>query len=273
MAWILEYNSASHGLGFPFGRPHLEFYLRMEKATPVLTHLREKGASVLPLVKLNRVLTDSALKKWVSHLQEKISLFDELRKAMRIATLENNRGLNDEGDDDIKTIESRVKKFRYSTKVEKLAKNDIRYHKMVKQIDTYWDKLFAGPVLVDTPNGKLLIQPQRTTNLLEQSFRFLKRDSRKKSGWHSLDKTLTSMLAETALVKNPDNPDYVTILLKGKKSLATRFADIDILLIHKEEKKNAERGRKYPKKMGKLFKIPHLPQKLVKMTSKWHDYV
>ncbi len=265
VAWILEYSSASNGFGFPFDRPHLEFYLRMEKAYPVLKHLKEKGVSVLPLVKLNRVLTDSALKKLVSCIQEKISLFDELRKAMRIAGPETHHGLNDEGDDDIKTIEDRVKKFRHSTKVETLARNDISYHKMVKQIDKYWDKLFADPIQVDTPKGKITIQPQRTNNLMEQSFRFLKRDGRKKSGQHSLAKTLTGMIAETPLVRNLKHPDYVDILLKGKKSLATRFADIDIQQVRQEEKKNAERWRKYPKRMRKLFKIHHLPQKMIKI--------
>ena len=265
VAWILEFNSSSHGLGFPFDRPHLEFYLRIEKSYQELKHLKEQGVSVLPLTKLHYLLIDNALKKLVSRIQEKISLFDKLRKAMRIASPENNQGLNDNGDDNIKTIERRVKKFRYSSEIEKFAKNDASYHKMVKQIDKYWDKLFADPILVDTPNGKLFIQPQRTNNLLEQSFRFLKRNGRKTSGCHSLNKTLTSMLADTPLVKNLDKPDYVEILLKGKKNLAARFADIDISLIREEEKRNAERWNKYPKRMGKLFKILDLPQKLVKL--------
>lgn len=223
--------------------------------------------TVLPLTTLNKVLTDVALKKLVSRIQEKISLFDELREAMRIANPETHQGLNDEGDDDIKTIAGRVKKFRYSTPVETLASNDIRYHKMVKQIDKYWDKLFADPIQVDTPNGKITLQPQRTNNLMEQSFRFLKRDGRKKSGLHSLTKTLTGMIADTPWVRNLKNPDYVNILLKGKTSLADRFADIDIRLVRQEEKKNAERWKKYPKRMRRLFKISHLPQKLVKIAA------
>ncbi len=57
----------------------------------------------------------------------------------------------------------------------------------VKQIDRYWDKLFVDPIEVDTPTGKITIQPKRTNNLLEQSFRFMKRDYRKRSGQHSLN--------------------------------------------------------------------------------------
>ena len=265
VAWILEYSSASNGFGFPFDRPHLEFYCRMEKAYPILKGLKKQGVSILPLSTLNKVLADVALKKLVSRIQQKICLFDELRNAMRIAGPETHQGLNDEGDDDIKTIAGRVNKFRYSAQVEMLASNDISYQKMVKQIDKYWDKLFADPIQVDTPNGKITLQPQRTNNLMEQSFRFLKRDGRKKSGQHSLAKTLTGMIADTPLVRNLKNPDYVNILLKGKMSLADRFADIDILLVRQEEKKNAERWRKYPKGMRKLFNNSHLPQKMIKM--------
>jgi len=33
---------------------------------------------------------------------------------------------------------------------------------MVKQIDKYWEKLFADPIMVTTANGeKILVQPQR----------------------------------------------------------------------------------------------------------------
>ena len=264
ISWVLEYASASHGLGFPFDRPHLEFYLRLQEAYPVLKQLKQQGIDGIPLQVMSRTLTDPALKKLVQRIQEKILVFDELREAMRIACPDKHKGLNDKGDDDIKTIESRVRQFRHSSKVIELASGDTSYYKMVKQIDKYWDKLFADPVEVETPSGKLMVHPQRTNNLMEQSFRFLKRDRRKKSGQHSLAKTLKGMLADTPMVRNLSNPAYVRILLKGKDTLASRFAEIDILQIQKEEKENERRWRKYPKRMCRLFKIPHLPQKMVK---------
>ena len=268
VAWILESASACHGFGFPFDQPHLEFYLRLQEAYPALKQLKEKGVSVLPLTILSRALTDAALKKLVSRMQQKVSIFEELRQSMRIARVEHHQGLNDEGDEDIKTIESRVKRFRHSAKIVRLASSDTSYHKMVKQIDRYWNKLFADPIEVDTPTGKMTIQPQRTNNLMEQSFRFLKRDGRKRSGQHSLNKTLKGMLADTPLVRNLANPDYVAILLNGKKHLAERFAAIDIEQVRREQKENEKRWRKYPKRMAKLFKIPHLPQKLMKTAAK-----
>ena len=268
VTWILESASACHGFGFPFDQPHLEFYRRLQEAYPALKRLKEKGVSVLPLTILSRALTDGALKKLVSRMQEKVSIFEQLRQAMRIARVEHHQGLNDEGDEDIKTIASRVKRFCHCANIVKLASSDTSYHKMVKQIDRYWDKLFADAIEVDTPTGKMIIQPQRTNNLMEQSFRFLKRDGRKKSGQHSLNKTLKGMLADTLLVRNLANPDYVAILLKGEKNLAERFATIDIQQVRREEKENDQRWKKYPKRMAKIFKMAHLPQKLMKTAVK-----
>ncbi len=81
-----------------------------------------------------------------------------------------------------------------------------------------------------------------------------------------MGKTLVAMLADTPLVRNLKNLDYLKILLKGKKSLAARFSDIDILQVRQEEKENAQRWKKYPKRMKRIFKIPDLPQKLMKVT-------
>jgi len=265
LAWVLESDNACHGFGFPFDQPHLEFYLRMQETYPSLQELKTQGVSGLPLIVLGKMLRDAALVNMVTRIQEKISIFEALRVAMRIACPENNQALNDEGDKDIKTIKGRVIKFRHCAKVEALAKNDISYRKMLKQIDKYWDKLFADPIQIETPTGNIQIQPQRTNNLMEQSFRFLKRDRRKKSGQHSLSKTLKGMLADTPLVRNLSNPEYMIILLQGKKDLASRFADIDIKQVRQEEKENENLERKYPKRMCRLFKIPHLPQKLMKI--------
>jgi hypothetical protein len=48
------------------------------------------------------------------------------------------------------------------------------------------------------------------------------------------------MLAQTPLIKNLENPQYMEIILNGKVTLAERFAEIDIDQVRKifaEEKK------------------------------------
>ena len=99
---------------------------------------------------------------------------------------------------------------------------------------------------------------------MEQSFRSLKRDGRKKTGHRVLSKTLVAMLADTPLVRNLDNPDYLRILLQGKLTLAERFAEIDIQQVCQHEQENSRQFRKYPKHMRRLLRILHLPRKLVK---------
>ena len=62
-------------------------------------------------------------------------------------------------------------------------------------------------------------------------------------------------------------------MLNGKETLASRFADIDIQQVREEEKENERRWRKYPKRMCKIFKIPHLPEKMMKIAYNWDYYV
>ncbi len=137
---------------------------------------------------------------------------------------------------------------------------------MVKQLDKYWKKLFADPIEVNTPAGIISIQPQRTNNILERFFRDFKRGYRKRSGNRSLCKTIKAMIADTPLVKNLENPDYMKIILNGKCTLEERFAEIDIKLIRHELKEKQKQIGNIPARMRKIYKIRDLPKKLIKHT-------
>ncbi len=128
---------------------------------------------------------------------------------MRIASPNGKDGINDDGAEaDIKTIEEAVTAFRNSEKIMGLTEKDTDYKKMVKQIDKYWEKLFADPIIITTPEGKMIqIQPQRINNILERFFREIKRNYRSKSGTKSLIKTIRAMMADTPLIKNLSNPE------------------------------------------------------------------
>ena len=194
---------------------------------------------------------------------KKVETFKKLREALCIAVPKSNQGLNDDGQEaDIKSIEGKIKRFRKKIVADK------DYNKMVKQIDKYWDKLFADPIQVSTKTGSTFIQPQRTNNILEQFFRYLKRNGRRRSGNHALSKTLKTMLAQTPLVKNLENPPYMEILLNGKADLADRFAEIDIIQVRKAVGVDKRVTQKYPKRMAKVFKIPNLPRRLLERPPK-----
>ena len=272
VTWVLESRSKSNGYGFPFDRPHVDFCDLLQEAYPMMKSLKKEmplGSPKISLATLSRTLNDTSLMNSLALIKVKISIFDELRDVMRIVSPDGVEGLNDNGGDvEIKTIESGVKKFRESEKIINLAKSDIRFRKMVKQIDKYWCKLFADPIEVKTVAGVVMILLQRTNNMLERFFRKIKSGSRKKRGTSSLSKVLKAMLADTPLVKNLDNPEYVEILLAGKKNLAERFAEIDIATVRAALQQGDEAARKYPKGMAKIFKITDLPNKIAQMALK-----
>ncbi len=88
ICWILEARVGPNSFGFPFDRPHLDFYLRLREAYPDLKRLKSKmayNASLLPLMPISKVLNDQALAGTVHRMQDKIKIFDQLRTVMRIA--------------------------------------------------------------------------------------------------------------------------------------------------------------------------------------------
>jgi hypothetical protein len=270
--WILDANSELNGYGFPFDRSHLVFYKRLKTARSIVENLSTKKKKDGYIIKLNRVLgqaiNDSNLKTTVGRMEEKVQIFDQLRDMMRIAVADGKKGLNDNGENvDMKTIKEAVTIFRNSDKIKAAVESNVDYKKMVKQIDKYWEKLFADPIMVTTANGeKILVQPQRTNNILERFFRDLKRMYRSKAGTQSLNKVIKAMLADTPLVKNLSNPQYVEIILNGHNTLEDRFAEIDEKLVRQEMKKSVVH-RGLSARMRKVLRKPNLPSLLAK-TSK-----
>jgi hypothetical protein len=188
---------------------------------------------------------------------------------MRIAPLSGRRGLNDEGQrGNIRTIEKRVEKFRAWPTARKDYPHNPHAQKMIKQIDKYWQKLFADPITVQTPSGPIHIQPRRTNNILEQFFRILKRANRRKTGNASSSRMLRTILAETPLVQNLENPTYLKILLHRKASLQELFAEIEIDIVRQAFREAQKTPEKIPSKLKPLIAMPDFPEKLVKMLEK-----
>ncbi len=268
--WIFEAPHRSRGYGFPFDRPHLEFYRRLKTVHGLLQdissiHLRNKAKDNRPFIQMNKlleeVLADRALSNAVTAMAKKATVFDKLRRALRIALPEGKSGLNDNGDEtDIKTIEEQVSTFKEWLRGDESRKTT--YLKMIEQMDKYWGKLFADPLIVNTSEGPVTIAPQRTNNILERFFRDIKRRGRKKSGTASLNKTLKTILADTPLVRNLEKEEYQKIILNGCSSLAERFSRIDDKIVRDQLKKTEENHEKIPPEVKKIIKQKDLPQKI-----------
>jgi hypothetical protein len=89
-------------------------------------------------------------------MEEKVAVFNRLRKAMRITLPQNKRGLNDNGElpSNIKTIQKEVGDFTARLSKCKACSGGKKYQKLLEQIDTYFEKLFADPIIVQTAAGR-----------------------------------------------------------------------------------------------------------------------
>lgn len=270
--WAFDTSGELNGYGFPFDLPHLSFYQRLKRVYSFIgqirdSRLRHEDKIYKPLFQLFRltkgVMDDPTLTKSVAQIEQRVKVFDNLRKALRIALPDGGKGLNDDGDGtDIKTIEEKVKEFRQQVMNDSPLSKKAPYKKMIEQIDTYWEKLFAYPIPVDTPDGRIFIQPQRTNNILERFFRDLKRRNRKKSGMSSLTKTLKVILSDTPLVKNLENEQYLTTILDGCATLGQRFARIDSKLVVEELKIAKDESEAIHPQLKKMIRQPCFMEKL-----------
>lgn len=234
--WALQGKHCGDGYGFPFDRPLLVFAERVIELSALLSdliHLLPAGdrQDNQPLFNLARIVSrarkDIGLLQAVEELRWRSNTFDLLRQAMRIALPDGGNGLNDDGTPEVMgSIRQSVARFREELEKSPKLTADRLSQKMAEQIDKYEDKLFADPIEVMTPQGKAAIYPQRTNNILEQFFRGMCRGHRRKTGNNSMHRVLQTMLADTPLVKNLDNPEYMEILLDGKENLVELFAEL-----------------------------------------------
>ena len=122
------------------------------------------------------------------------------------------------------------------------------------QIENYWEKLFSDPIKITSPEGDSFIQPQRTNNIIEQFFRGIRRAHRRTTGNNSMCKKLQSMFADTLLVKNLNNPDYMKVILDGNRSLEERFAEIDNEQVIARTKDAVNDENKIPRKIKNMIR-------------------
>ena len=270
--WALQGKHEGDGYGFPFDHPLLMFaerIMELDRLMPDLLNRFGTGNKLLcKFAKLVAVIAnDLELQQKVEELNWRSKIFDQLRDAMRIAPIGGGNGLNDDATtEDMTSIRQGVKQFRQGLEDDRMLAADPLCRKMAKQIDKYGEKLFADPIVVNTPNGTIIIYPQRTNNILEQFFRSIRRGERRKTGNDSMCRTLQTMLADTPLVKNLDNPQYMEVLLNGKANLEELFADIGRSPLTKSEIAEPNPNLILPK-VGKLIAMKNLPAQMLSLSS------
>ena len=273
--WVLHGKRSGNGYGFPFDRPLLHFaerVLELNHCLPEFLNLLPDDNTKRPLRRLAKQISASGHDKKfliaIKELRWRIKVFDDLRNAMRIAPENKNNGLNDDGgQESMDTIRKEVKKFRNKLKNKSNLASDTLCQKIGKQIDKYSEKLFADPIEVSTPAGLILIYPQRTNNILEQFFRSFRRTQRRKTGNNSLNQMLNTMLAQTPLIKNLDNPEYMDVLLNGEKSMEDLFAEIDKKIRFEDYNSEKNNDRILPG-FRSVMKLKNLPELIGQLFAK-----
>lgn len=270
--WCLQGKKSGNGYGFPFDRPLLTFadrLLTLSDCLPRLTHKLQHTCGQDRLLRhlqqlVSGITKDDVFQRATKELKWRIEVFDRLRQAMRIALPDGHKALNDNGDaKSISTIEKGVKRFRLELDTDPKLSNDLLVLKIAKQIDKYETKLFADPIKVTTQDGNSnVLFPQRTNNILEQFFRALRRGQRRKTGNNALSKTLQSMLADTPLVKNLENPVYFELLLDGEETLADCFARLQSDITTTDMSDLSEYVGRILPGFKPLLKSPTLPEKV-----------
>ncbi len=76
---------------------------------------------------------------------------------------------------------------------------------------------------------------------------------------------LQTILAETPLVRNLENPAYMKILLNGERSLESVFSTIDTEAFRETFRIAQEAPEKVPAKLKPLIAMPDFPEKLANM--------
>jgi hypothetical protein len=276
--WALEGKTQGQGYGFPFDRPHVQFARRLRDLGPGLeqikhVHLRGQWMDNKPLLKLScelqKVSADEGLSRMLAAIGLKIEVFDRLRRAMRIAQTDGAAGLNS-GSNPVAMgpMQKAVEQFRQEITARSDYDSTGHWQALIGQIDKYKDKLFAGPIAVPTPGGTLLLQPQRTNNLMERFFRDWRRGARRRTGHNSISRFLQSMIADTPLVRNLENPRYLKILLHGQATLEERFAQIDIETVRQELQAAQASLEKVPSKIRQLIAVPAFPEAIRRLFQK-----
>ena len=262
--WMFDTASLS-GYGFPFDMKHFVFYQRLILGYERIKRLHDLTGSkpFYQLIKLlTRIIDDPELKQAALCLEKNAEIFNELRQALRITLPDGKQGLNDDGEAcEMKSIAERVGKF-----VEKYDSSVDRFHrKMIEQIQKYDDKIFADPIPITVDGQVVEVQPQRTNNIMERFFRYLKRLLRKRSGSVSVKRSLAAMLPGTVLVKNLEDKEYLELLLNGTSGLEERFSQIDSRLFLSEFSKMKSNNKKIPAAARKLIREDHSLDKIEKM--------
>jgi len=241
--WVLDYSVEGKGLDFPFALPWLALYERCLQASSAidafLMNPPQDDSVRKPLERLRRILQlvedkDPAFAAAADTLTRREALFGELRGALRLKDGSSRRktGHERQSQRELNDIRAAVRRLASSLRrrrprrgpaEDQLEAIDIILAHLKKHGRFLWGhaiRLSAG-----VGGGIRLIE--RTNNLLESWFRFLKHGERRRSGRKILTQDIEMLSPAAALASNLKQADYVAIVCGAIDRLPEAFARLD----------------------------------------------
>ncbi|MCL4312370.1 MAG: transposase, partial [Candidatus Thermoplasmatota archaeon] len=220
---ILEsiFSTGSSGYGFPFSLSHLNFYLSCKEAEKKLNNLlsRITGEDSIKLLntaikEITRITKNNRIVKTVKKLSGINMLFQKIRNAFNMPD-KGNLSADMEDDDSIQEKCNIV-----IGEMEIYLHTNIPAHMFTaaKHIITRYHERKAM-LFANNPEHTI----PRTNNNMEQFFRKLRRNVRKRCGNIATGNILAQSGVSLAIFQNMDNPEYVKIVF-GDKDIPSVFA-------------------------------------------------
>ncbi len=243
--WILDYLDDSGNYQFPFELPYLDFYKRCKIARRALdAYLRNPPDDQYNLKCIKRlgnvidpVISDSKFSEYAIILSRRSSLFDELRKTLRLQP-----GLNAPKVDMSRPVEERISELTDICNALKEFKRSLDKRRskrglsrdmgeaidiVVVHLDRHGNTLWGHVIRLPQRAGGGIKIIDRTNNVLEFFFCILKREERKRSGRKLLTQDMANLPPAASLVQNLKHEDYVKILCGSIDELPEVFYNLD----------------------------------------------
>ena len=243
--WILDYTVESKNNRFPFERPFMDFYKRCKTVRRALdAYLRLPPGDAVVLRSLKRlatiidpVVSDSQFELLAKPLQERMSLVDDLRSALRLnprmsKTSRKREIVPQEREiselNDIKKSVEALKRSLHKRRLGRRTGQNLQesIDLIIEHLDRHGDTLWGH--IIEVSDGRVRVL-NRTNIASESNFNVMKHNERRRSGRKNLGQDLENMQAAAALVRNLKKDDYVQIICDGDiKCLPKAIAKFDI---------------------------------------------
>jgi hypothetical protein len=240
--WPLDYKRDGHSMGFPFDRPHLDFYRRcytVRRAADAFLRQapgdKQVRRALTSLVRaLDPVINDKNFCDAVAKLVRRAALFERLRQVLRLCPGKKQKTgavlSARQAAAVLRDVRDAVRRFQQrlrSSRPKRGPAQDTR-----QAIDVVLDHLKRhGRSLwghaIRLPGGGIRLV-DRTNNVLEGFFRGLKHGERRRSGRKVLTYDFERLPAAAVLAANLTRPDYVEILCGSLDLLPLAFMEIDV---------------------------------------------